>query len=62
MKKLLTSLTITTLALTILSACGQSDEPGTPAHEEFPKPIGSYMVGRTQMDFTYTSSDNSEGN
>lgn len=27
---------------------------------EFPKPIGSYTVGRTQMDFKHIASDNSE--
>lgn len=29
-------------------------------YKEFPKPIGNYTVGRTQMDFKYTASDQSE--
>lgn len=29
-------------------------------YDSFPEPIGSYTVGRTQMDFTYTASDKSE--
>ncbi|WP_144524468.1 alpha/beta hydrolase [Bacillus pumilus] len=29
-------------------------------YDTFPKPIGSYIVGRTQMDFEYTASDHSK--
>jgi len=29
-------------------------------YEEFPKPAGSYTVGRTQMDFNYIAKDNSQ--
>ena len=60
MKKLLIGITISIIALTILSFCGHSNETGTFIHDEFPKPIGSYTVGRTQMDFKYNASDNSE--
>lgn len=38
----------------------EDGETSTTAYNEFPKPIGSYTVGRTQMDFKYTASDHSE--
>lgn len=72
MKKTLTTILATVITITMLSANGpesivsaqgQFSEQGNnvlSANDQFPKPLGSYTVGRTQMDFTYTASDNSE--
>ncbi|WP_232436828.1 alpha/beta hydrolase [Paenibacillus senegalimassiliensis] len=38
----------------------EDSKTSTTAYKEFPKPIGNYTVGRTQMDFKYTASDHSE--
>ncbi|MDN8588848.1 S-layer homology domain-containing protein [Paenibacillus sp. 11B] len=70
MRKLLTAILATVLTLTMLSANGskifisaqgQFSEQGNnviTANDQFPKPVGNYTVGRTQMDFTYRASDN----
>jgi predicted dienelactone hydrolase len=72
MKNILTGILSIVLALTMLSACGKNSgisaqeelpEPENSkisAQGELPKPVGSYTVGRTQMDFKYRASDNSE--
>lgn len=72
MKKLLATILAMILSMTMLSACGKNsgnpvqeeslkpENSVTPAQGEFPKPVGSYTVGRTQMDFKYRASNNSD--
>jgi predicted dienelactone hydrolase len=72
MRKLLTAILASVLTLTMLSANGpnsiisaqgelsESVNSVISANNAFPKPVGSYTVGRTQMDFKYKASDDSE--
>ncbi|MDQ0208634.1 alpha/beta hydrolase family protein [Alkalicoccobacillus murimartini] len=59
MKKLLLVGTLIIVLAIILYLIFGRDNNFT-IQKEFPKPVGEYTVGRTQMDFKHTASDNSE--
>ncbi|MEK5032184.1 choline esterase [Paenibacillus sp. FSL R7-0302] len=48
------------VSTTAPATSAQPEATSITAPMEFPKPIGKYTVGRTQMDFKYTASDQSE--